>query len=256
MTRVLVGSLLLTSRSRTLALSHVSTARLSGASSVATRAVVAVPNHRASVNTVAAVAVAALLFAAPLATLSAQAAQTFGRGGSVTPYAGYMVTGRMIEGPLGTNLSTANSPVIGAQLAIPLVPGLSLTGGLGYSSGDLRVGVPILGGVNVGTNRMFMYDAGLELGGRSRERGIAPFVQAGVGGITNELSNRLLNTRSTNLVFTGGVGVDIGLSRSLALRLQAKDYVGRFDTREALGVGGNGNLSHNWALSAGVKLGF
>lgn len=190
----------------------------------------------------------------PVALLSGQGP---GQGGSLTPYAGYLVTGNYLEGPVGTNLSTVNTPVVGVQLAIPLVAGLSLTGGLGYANADVRVGLPVLGGVNVGRNEMWLYDAGLELGGLARGRtGLAPFVQAGVGGMTNNIRNRFLDLQSTNLVYTGGVGVDVGVSRQVALRVQAKDYIGRFDTQEAVGLRSRSDLTHNWALSAGLKLSF
>ena len=183
-------------------------------------------------------------------------AQSLGRGAAVTPYAGYLITGRWLDGPFGTDIATANTPLVGAQLAVPLVPGLSLTGNVGYASGDVRVGLPVIGGVNVGTNRLWVYDAGLELGGSRGGPGIAPFVQLGVGGISNNIRNSFLQTQSTNLVYTGGVGLDIGLSRQVGVRLQAKDYVGRFDTQEAVGVSSRGSLTHNWALSAGLKLAF
>ena len=195
--------------------------------------------------------------AVPLALPLALSAQSLGQGGSVTPWAGYLVTGNYLDGPIGTNLSTVNAPVVGAQLSIPLVAGLSLTGSLGYANADVRVGLPVLGGVNVGRNELWLYDAGLELGGLSGgRRGLAPFVSAGVGGMTNNISNRFLNLQSTNLVYTGGVGVDVGMSRQVALRVQAKDYIGRFDTQEAIGLGRRSDLTHNWALSAGLKLTF
>jgi len=197
--------------------------------------------------------VSGLAFVAPLAL----SAQSFGVGGSVTPYAGYLITGRFLDGPLGTNVATANTPIVGAQLAIPLMSGLSLTGNVGYASADVRVGLPVIGGINVGTNKLWVYDAGLELGGLPKGRiGLAPFVQAGIGGMTNNLQNSFLNVQSTNLVYTGGVGIDVGLSRLVGVRVQAKDYIGRFDTEEAIGVRSRGNLTHNWALSAGLKLAF
>ncbi len=184
-----------------------------------------------------------------------QAQSVLGQGASITPYAGYLVTGNWYDGPIGTTLSTANAPIIGAQLSMPLVSGLSLTGNVGYASSDVRVGLPILGGFNVGRNSVWVYDAGLELGGLSRTRsGIAPFVLGGIGGMTNDMQNALFSTASTNLMYAAGVGVDIGFSRNLALRVQAKDYFGRFDSEEAVGIGSRSNLSHNWALSGGVKL--
>jgi hypothetical protein len=197
--------------------------------------------------------IAALAFVAPIAL----SAQTLGVGGSVTPYAGYLITGRYLDGPFGTNVATVNTPMVGAQLAIPLVSGLALVGNVGYASADVRVGVPVIGGINVGTNNLWVYDAGLELGGLPKGRtGLAPFVQGGVGGMTNNIRSSFLNLQSTNLVYTAGVGVDVGLSRLVGVRVQAKDYIGRFDTEEAIGIRTRGNLTHNWALSAGLKLAF
>ncbi len=223
--------------------------------SVIRRPVVTADSHSASVKLWLAAGAAITVLA--LSPLQMRAQTGLGIGGSVTPYAGYLITGQWYDGPVGTSLSTANTPMIGAQLSIPLAAGLSLTGNVGYASGDVRVGLPIIGGVNVGSNRMWVYDAGLELGGLARGgQGIAPFVQGGIGGMTNNIQNRLLNIQSTNLMYSAGVGVDVGVSRNIALRIQAKDYIGRFDSQEAVGVTSRGNLSHNWALSAGVKLAF
>ncbi len=109
--------------------------------------------------------------------------------------------------------------------------------------------------MNVGSNRVWVYDAGLELGGLSSTKsGIAPFILGGIGGMTNDMQNALFSTASTNLMYAAGVGVDIGFSRNLALRVQAKDYFGRFDSEQAIGLGSRSNLTHNWALSGGVKL--
>ena len=197
------------------------------------------------------VAVAALAVAAT----SAQA-QT-GVGAQLTPYAGYLVTGNWYDGPVGTSLATTNAPMIGAQGAIPLSKGVSLVGNLAYASGDLRVGLPLLGGVNVGSAKTWLYDAGLELGGLAgRSTGIAPFVQGGIGGMTNDIKASVFQTRASNVAYTAGVGVDVGVSDALALRIQAKDWIGRFDSEDAVGFRAEGNLAHNWALTAGVKLRF
>jgi hypothetical protein len=196
---------------------------------------------------------AVALFATPL-TLAAQSSV---RGGVITPYAGYLIAGRWYDGPIGANVAPANTPLVGAQLTVPITRGLSLVGSLGYASGDVRVGLPVLGGINVGENRLLVYDGGLELGGHSRGGvGIAPFVQVGVGGITNTIRSAFLTTQSTNLVYTGGVGIDVALARAVGVRVMAKDHVGRFDTQEAIGIASRGNLSHHWALSAGLKLAF
>lgn len=184
-------------------------------------------------------------------------ASTAAAQGSLTPYAGYLVTGDWYDGPIGTSLSTSNSPMLGVQGAIPLVRGISLVGNLAYASGDLQVGLPVFGGVNVGTAKTWLYDAGVEVGGLAgRGKGIAPFVQGGIGGMTSDIKNSLFNVRASNVAYTAGIGVDVGIANGFALRVQAKDWMGKFNSEDAIGFRVNGNMTHNFALSAGVRLGF
>lgn len=199
-----------------------------------------------------------LAAAAAVLTLTATTAQAqTGVGAHLTPYAGYLVTGNWYDGPVGTSIATTNAPMIGAQGAIPLTKGVSLVGNLAYASGELRIGLPLVGGVNVGSANTWLYDAWLELGGLAgRSTGIAPFVQGGIGGMTNDIEASVLQIRASNVAYTAGVGVDVGVSEALALRVQAKDWIGRFNTEDAVGFRAEGNLAHNWALTAGVKLRF
>jgi len=39
------------------------------------------------------------------------------------------------------------------------------------------------------------------------------------------------------------------------LQLMAKDYIGKFDVKEATGINVDAKTTHNWALSAGLRLG-
>lgn len=204
------------------------------------------------------VRVSALLAISAASAVAQSTAKSATSGAFIAPYAGYMSHTAWFDGPLSTNIRAASSPVAGATVGVPLMKGVSLTGSVAYSSGDLEIGVPIIGGIDVGTAKSWMYDVALEVGGTSRSTvsGIAPFLQGGIGGINNNVSNSLLDTHSTSLAYIAGVGVDMRLTRSAALRLQARDYMGRFDSQEAVGIKVNGNLAHNWALSAGVKLAF
>ncbi|MBY0492219.1 MAG: porin family protein [Gemmatimonadaceae bacterium] len=198
---------------------------------------------------VAAAAGAALL-AVPL---HAQA----GAGATLTPFAGYLVTGNWYDGPIGTSLKNSNAPMAGVQGSVPLTRGVALVGNLAYASGDLRIGLPLIGGVNVGSAKTWLYDAGLEIGGLgNRATGIAPFVQGGIGGMTNDIQASVFNTRASNVAYSAGVGIDIGLSKGFALRAQAKDWISRFNSEQAIGFRADGNLAHNWALTAGMKLSF
>jgi hypothetical protein len=67
----------------------------------------------------------------------------------VSPYVGVMVFGDYLRGPLGTSVSNAPAPIYGTQVGLSLAPNLSLVGNIGYTQSDIRVGVPILGGLSV-----------------------------------------------------------------------------------------------------------
>jgi Outer membrane protein beta-barrel domain len=177
----------------------------------------------------------------------------------VSPYVGYMVFGDYLSGPLGTTLSNAPAMMYGTQVNLSLAPQLSLVGNLGYTASDIKVGIPILGGVSVGHSSMLIYDAGLEYNlGAATEKSlpIAPFIQAGVGAIRYEINESVISTQATNLAGNVGVGADYTLSRGIALRFLAKDYIGKFNFKDATGLGISGNTAHNWAFSAGLRFDF
>jgi hypothetical protein len=178
----------------------------------------------------------------------------------ITPYAGYMFFGDFLEGPVGTSLSSANGPLYGAQLGVNLTRNVALIGNVARASGDLQVGVPFLGGLSVGRSSAWLYDGGIQLSaplGARASLPITPFLQLGAGAITYDVNASVLKTNATNFAANAGVGVDVGLGGGVALRVLAKDYVGRFDVKQATSVGGvDGTLSHNVGVSAGVKLEF
>lgn len=177
---------------------------------------------------------------------------------SVSPYAGYMMFGDIIDGPLGTSLSSSSGSVFGVQANLPLGPTVSVVGNVGYSEPNLRFGVPILGGINFGKSQVWMYDGGLQLSAPSLpgSRTISPFVQVGAGGMSYNVQVAGISRKASNLAFNAGVGADIPLAQNIGLRLFAKDYIGKFDVNEAAGVDYEAKTSHNIALNAGLKLQF
>jgi len=199
--------------------------------------------------------------ASPLFVAAPAFAQAPGSGSvlHVSPYVGYMMFGNYLKGPLGTSLTNAPGVLYGAQVGLSLSPHLSLVGNIGHTSSDIRVGVPFLGGLSVGSSSMLIYDGGLEynLGAaKTGTVGLSPFVQAGVGAIRYDIEESILKTRATNLAGNLGVGADFTVSRGIAVRVLAKDYIGKFDFKDATGLGITGETAHNFALSAGVRFDF
>ncbi len=179
-------------------------------------------------------------------------------GPSVTPYGGYMVFGNILDGPLGTSLTTSPSPVYGAQVNLPVGSTLSLVGNIAYSQPTLKIGIPIVGGLDFGKSTVWMYDAGLQFSApvMSGQRSIIPFVQAGVGGMKYDVNVSGLGRSASNLAFNAGLGADLPLAQNISLRVMAKDYVGKFDVNGATSINYTAKTTNNVALSAGLKLAF
>jgi hypothetical protein len=147
----------------------------------------------------------------------------------------------------------------GTQVGLSLSPNLSLVGNVGYTSGDIRIGIPFLGGISVGNSSMLIYDGGLEYNlGRSKAgtMALSPFVQAGAGAIRYDINESILKTRATNFAGNIGAGADFAVGRGMAVRVLAKDYIGKFDFKDATGLGISGETAHNFAFSAGLRFDF
>ncbi|HVZ78064.1 MAG TPA: outer membrane beta-barrel protein [Gemmatimonadaceae bacterium] len=203
--------------------------------------------------------IAVTLATVTLASAAGAQATSTGPGMSVTPYAGYIVFGNYLNGPLGTSLSSASGAVYGIQASVDFTPSVSLLANVGRGNSNLQVGVPFLGGINVGQGDVLLYDADLELrlpSSPGQQRTLAPFLQVGAGQVRYDLNVSLLSTQATNFAANGGVGVDLNLGRQFALRFMAKDYVGKFNFQQAAHLDVQGETAHNWVFSSGLKVAF
>lgn len=174
----------------------------------------------------------------------------------IVPQAGYLKQGDLMRGPLGTSIGSDNGVFYGVQLGVNVTPTIALTGSVGYAEGDLTAGLPVLGAASFGRTETLLYDAGLQLRLPLGHPRITPFVQAGAGAARYRLESGLINTDATNPAFHIGGGLDLDVSPTMGLRLQVRDYIGRFDVREAVLVDVGGTTSHSLAITLGFRVGF
>jgi hypothetical protein len=182
-----------------------------------------------------------------------------GKAFDFTPYVGYMVFGSLMDGPLGTSIGSAPAPVYGAQLGMRLAPNISVIGNVAATSSDIKAGIPLIGGLSVAHSNMLMYDGGLQLDipvTTIAGTAMSPFIQAGAGAMRYEISESFLSTTATNFAANVGVGADVALGNAIGVRLMAKDYIGKFDFKDATFIDYEGKTANNFAFSAGLRMSF
>ena len=205
---------------------------------------------------------AALLLAAPsLALAQSRGASPLASNTvfEATPYVGYMFFGDYLSGPLGTAVTNAPAPVVGAQLGMKLAPNLSLVGNIATASSDIQAGIPILGGVSIAQSRVQMFDAGLQLAlpvSSMSGTAFTPFIQAGAGAMRYDITESFVTTSSTNFAANVGLGADVSVGSGVGIRVMARDYIGQFDMQQATYLDIGTNTTNSYAFSAGVRFSF
>lgn len=97
---------------------------------------------------------------------------------------------------------------------------------------------------------LYTYGADVSYHATGLSERVAPFVIAGVGAKSYGFDGA---DTETDLMWNAGLGVDVGLSPNLALRLEARDYMSMFDPAVD---GLDEELQHDIGLSAGLSFSF
>jgi hypothetical protein len=168
-----------------------------------------------------------------------------------------MKFGNLVSGPLGTSLRNAGAAVYGAEATLGLTRAIALVGNVGYSQPELEIGAPLIGGLSVGRTSVLLYDAALRLRVPVGTGGlpISPFVQGGAGAVRQSFDIGPASTHATNFAYNVGAGADVAIGPRLGLQVLVKDYIGKFDAQEATALNVNTKTTHNFAVSAGLRLG-
>jgi hypothetical protein len=189
-------------------------------------------------------------------TISSPSNLTTSRGAfALAPHAGYLLSQRFVDGPLGTSLNVAAAPMYGVQLSLPLAPSISLIGTVAHASGDLEAGLPIVGGISFGSTSTTVFDAGVELR-LVRKQGVMPLVQFGGGATRRSVTVAGVNAATTDFQVSAGIGADIPLTSNLALRILARDHYGRADFGSVGSFSARTDDLHAVALTGGLRIAF
>jgi hypothetical protein len=175
---------------------------------------------------------------------------------AVAPHAGYLINQSFFDGPLNTTLGIQGSTLYGVQVSMPLAPTASLVGTLGYATGDFEAGIPIVGGISLGSSSTLLLDAAVELRLEKQGSRMIPVFQLGGGAIRREVTVLGFTADATDFQVSGGVGADIPITSNIAMRLMAKDYFGPVDFGNVGDLEVRSGDFHTVALTGGLRIAF
>lgn len=214
-------------------------------------------------------AVALALAAAPLSAQGSGQPVTAGHGSLyIGPYAGYMIFGDLFETSQNVEYSNENGGLYGVQAGFSLSPNFTILGNVAYTKSKFTAeNVPFSNNttttINLGGDiGVWLYDADLQfrLPIMQGNTWIAPLAQVGAGAIRYTQDYKDFNSSAqTDVAFNFGIGGDIQFAQAVGLRIMAKDYITSLNWSNDNNINRdvfNGQTAHNWAITAGLNIGF
>lgn len=194
------------------------------------------------------------------------AAQQGGLGSSgpfhIGTDAGYVWYGDLFDFGNDVEFSADDGFMIGLQAGYNFSPGYSLIGHFGYNRSNFELQEGATTVAATGDFNVYLYDANLQFRIPYIDFGwVAPLAQIGVGAITYDFDDDVLDTgSSTDWTWNYGFGADFQITSEVGMWVMLKDYVtslawddsDAFDFDDAV----DDNVAHNWALSFGLGIGF
>ena len=143
------------------------------------------------------------------------------------------------------------------RATLGLTRAIALVGNVAYAQPGLEIGAPLIGGLSVGQSSALLYDAALRLrvplgmGGLP----ITPFVQGGRRLARQSFDIGPASTHSTNFAYNVGAGADVALGSAFRPAADGQGLHREVRCAEATGLNVDTKTTHNFTVSAGLRLG-
>ena len=191
------------------------------------------------------IATLAILTATAFTAAAPAAAQMGGPGAGptleITPFAG----GTFFASELAFDTGLDGAAAYGAHLGLRLSPRFGIEGTFAYAPTEFEGAAGVL---DAGDTDVFIYGGGLNLYAPIYDARFSPFLSVGAGAKTYDFA---AGDSETDFMGYVGPGLVVPLSPAIGLRIEARDYISKYDPESALA---DSEWQHDVLVAAGLTL--